>query len=277
MCTGGGSNGVSYSRRDARHAARCRFLDRGPRPGGAGAARRPDGRTGTCGSGPAPGSAGQARGHRQEGTQARGGAGATLRRAGRRHGLQGRAATGQRAGYGQRDRAAGPGQQSLPGLRGSVPRGPWRQRDADLGPRPEHHEPRRDGHAVDDAAGAHRRPQRLPGLLRVRRLGLPAGQLRRDQADRGDSRARVRRLGRQRDDRRREHHHEGAARDAGHLDHDGLRHLQPRRRRADDGPRQRRHLLHEPDARQGHQRPLVVQGVGRVLRVGPVRAPGRDD
>ena len=40
---------------------------------------------------------------------------------------------------------------------------------------------RRDRHAVDLAAGAGRRPQPLPRLLRLRRLGLPADQHRRDQ------------------------------------------------------------------------------------------------
>ena len=38
-------------------------------------------------------------------------------------------------------------------------------------------------HAGDRAARAARRPQPLPGLLRVRHVGLPAGQPERDQAD----------------------------------------------------------------------------------------------
>ena len=51
------------------------------------------------------------------------------------------------------------------------------------------------------AAGAGRRPQHLPGLLRLRRLGLSAGEPRRDQADRSHPRSGVRDLGRQRDER----------------------------------------------------------------------------
>ena len=71
-------------------------------------------------------------------------------------------------------------------------------------------------------------------------------------------------LGRQRDDRRREHHHEVAARDAGH---DRSRWASAPSTATVDGqttdPGNGGIVLHEPDARPGHQRPLVLQGVGR--------------
>ena len=65
------------------------------------------------------------------------------------------------------------------------------------------------------AARAARRPQPLSGFLRVRHVGLPAGEPERDQADRSDSRPGVRRLGRQRAQRRGQRDHQVAARDAG--------------------------------------------------------------
>ena len=52
----------------------------------------------------------------------------------------------------------------------------------------------------------------LPGLLRLRGLGLPAGQPVRDQADRSDPRPGVGGVGRQRAHRRRQRHHQVAAR-----------------------------------------------------------------
>ena len=69
--------------------------------------------------------------------------------------------------------------------------------------------------ALDLAAGARRRPQHLPRLLRVHRVGLPAGEPGRDQADRGHPRPGLGHLGRQRAQRRRERHHQDAARDPG--------------------------------------------------------------
>ena len=62
-------------------------------------------------------------------------------------------------------------------------------------------------HARDRAARAARRPQPLPGLLRLRDVGLPAGQPERDQADRSHPRAGVGGLGRQRAQRRRQRDH----------------------------------------------------------------------
>jgi hypothetical protein len=62
-------------------------------------------------------------------------------------------------------------------LRGAPSRGTRPERRADLGAGPEPHEPRRDRHAVDFATGAARRAKSLPGLLRLRRLGLPSDQL----------------------------------------------------------------------------------------------------
>ena len=74
----------------------------------------------------------------------------------------------------------------------------------------------RDRHAGDRAARAARRPQPLPGLLRLRDVGLPAGEPQRDQAGRSDPRAGVGGVGRQRAQRRRQRDHQVAARDAGH-------------------------------------------------------------
>ncbi len=108
-----------------------------------------------------------------------------------------------------------------------------------VGPRHQRHEPRRHRHAGDRPARAARRPQSLPGLLRVRHVGLPAGQPQRDQAGRGDPRPGLGRLGRQRRQRRGQRDHQVAARDAGHQRHVRLRHVRPvggrprRRRRRD--------------------------------------------
>ena len=90
------------------------------------------------------------------------------------------------------------------------------QRHAGLGARHQRHQPRRDRHAGDRAAGAARRPESLSGLLRLRDVGLPAGEPERGEADRSDSRAGLSGLGRQRAIRRRQRDHQVAARDAGH-------------------------------------------------------------
>ena len=91
-----------------------------------------------------------------------------------------------------------------------------REHHAGLGARHQRHQPRRDRHARDRPAGAARRPQPLSGLLRLRDVGLPAGEPERGQADRSDPRAGLRGLGRQRALRRRQRDHQVAARDAGH-------------------------------------------------------------
>ena len=113
-------------------------------------------------------------------------------------------------------------------LRGSVPGGARAQRHADLRARHQPHEPRRHVDAVDRPARAGRWPQHLPGLLRLRRLGLPAGESRRDQADRSHPRPGLRHLGRQRDERRRQRDHEVAARAAGIERDDRRGRLRPR-------------------------------------------------
>ena len=71
------------------------------------------------------------------------------------------------------------------------------------------------GTLATGTARAARRPQPLSGLLRLRDVGLPAGEPERDQADRSDPRAGVGGLGRQRAQRRRQRDHQVAARDAG--------------------------------------------------------------
>ena len=60
------------------------------------------------------------------------------------------------------------------------------------------------------AAGADRRPQPLPRFLRLRRVGFPADEPQRDPADRGDPRAGVGGVGRQRAERGRQLHLEDA-------------------------------------------------------------------
>ena len=220
----------------------CRSLDRGPRPGGAGAARRPDGvqalRIRPSRQAPPAKPAGR----REEGTQARRGAGAPLRRAGRRHGLQGRAATGQRAGDRQRDRRSrrwpAEPSQDYAGLFRAVPGVNVTQTSA------------RDLNITSRGATGTLSTTQLAlidgrsvyldffGFVGWDFLPVNFAEIKQVEVIRGPG---VGHLGRQRDDRRREHHHEVAARDAGHVDHHGLRHLQPRRRRADDGPGQRRH------------------------------------
>ena len=105
------------------------------------------------------------------------------------------------------------------------------QRHAGLGTGHQRHQPRRDRHAGDRAAGAARRPQPLPGLLRLRDVGLPAGEPERGEADRGHPRAGVGGLGRQRVLRRRQRDHQVAARDAGHQRGRRVRRLRPRQRR----------------------------------------------
>ena len=91
-------------------------------------------------------------------------------------------------------------------------------------------------HAVDVAAGAGRRPQHLSRFLRHGDVGPGADQSERHPADRSDSRAGVRRLGRQCDDRRRQRDHQDAARAArpsgATTRDDRRRQLRPQRRRA---------------------------------------------
>ena len=106
---------------------------------------------------------------------------------------------------------------------------PGREHHAGLGARHQRHEPRRDRHARDRPARAARRPQPLSGLLRLRDVGLPAGEPERDQADRSHPRPGVGGLGRQRAQRRRQRDHQVAARDAGDERDARLRRLRPHR------------------------------------------------
>ena len=140
---------------------------------------------------------------------------AEVRRRSHRQRVAHRAGPRQCAGHRHADRQ--PHDRELPGhqLRRPAAGRPRPQRHADLGPRHQPHVTRRHRHARDLAVGAGRRPQHLPGLLRLRRLGLPAHRPAGDQADRSHSRPGVGRLGRQRAHRRGQHHHEDAARTAG--------------------------------------------------------------
>ena len=113
-------------------------------------------------------------------------------------------------------------------LRRAAAHGSRREHHAGLRARHQRHEPRRHRHAGDRPAGAARRPQPLPGLLRLRDVGLPAGEPERDQADRGDPRTGVGRLGRQRAERRGQRDHQVAARDAGDDGSDRLRRVRSR-------------------------------------------------
>ncbi len=205
------------------------------------------------------------------GACARGAAG--LQGAGRRHGLQDRAGAGERSGHGEPDRRRDPAEQRLHQLRRPVPGRARAQRHPDLGPRHQPHQPRRDVDAVDRPAGAGGRPQHLPGLLRLRRLGLSPGEPRRDQADRSDPRPGIRHLGRQRDERRRQRHHQVAARAAGNQRHAWRGHVRPRGVRQQPG--QRHVVLRQRVALADRQRSLGVQGLGRRLLAGPAGAPDR--
>ena len=197
-----------------------------------------------------------------------------LRRASRRHGVEGRAAARQRAGDGLgrdlgRDRVDAGHQ-----LRRAVPGGARREHLADVGARLQHHDARRDVDAGHVDAGAARRPQPVPGFLRLRRLGSAAGESERAEADRSDSRAGVRRVGRQRDERRHQLHLEDAARAERQQRDADVRHVRPRHRRR-PAARQRHAVRHQRDACARHQRSLGLQDLGRRLHLGPLRAPDR--
>ena len=131
-------------------------------------------------------------------------------------------------------------------------------------------------HAGHRSAGAARRPQPLPGLLRLRDVGLPAGQPERDQADRGHPRTGVGCLGRQRVQRRRQRHQQVAARDPGHQRRPSVSARSNRSVNGDDR-RQRLAGLLQRHARAGHQRSLGVQAVGRRIFAGRAAAADRAD
>ena len=158
-------------------------------------------------------------------------------------------------------------------LRRAAPRGARREHHAGLRPRHQRDEPRRHRHARHRPARAARRPQPVSGLLRLRHVGLPAGQPERDQADRSDPRAGVGGLGRQRAQRRRQRDHQVAARDAGHERRARLRHVRPR----PDGEDCRLAVVRERHARGGDQRSLGVQALGRRLLAGRALAADRRD
>ena len=199
---------------------------------------------------------------------------ADLRGAGRRHRLQGRAAAGQRPGHGQRRHLRRHRELAGHQLRRAAALGAGHEPDPDLGPRLQHQHARRHLHAGHLAAGAHRRPQPLPRLLRLRRLGLPAGQPQRGAADRGDPRTGVGHLGRQRAVGRGQLHHQDPARAGRQQLHGRRRHLRARGQR--QRPRQRRDVVHQRDDGGGGQRPLVLQVVGRLVRPRRDGPPGRD-
>ncbi len=148
---------------------------------------------------------------------------------------------------------------------------PRRQHHAGLGSRHQRDQPRGDRHAGHRPAGAARRPQPLSGFLRLRDVGFPAGELQRGQAGRGDPRAGVGGLGRQRALRRRQRHHQVAARDAGHQRDVRLRWLRSARARTRARSGTQRH------ARGSAERSLGVQAVGRRLLAGCAGAADRAD
>ena len=193
----------------------------------------------------------------------------------RRQRLADRAGARECAGHGHADRQ--PHDRELPGhqLRRPAAGRPRPQRHADLGPRHQHHLPRRDRHARHVAARAGRRPQHLPGLLRLRGVGLPADRPAGDQADRGHPRPGVGGVGRQRAHRRGQHHHQDTARIAGLDIHSERRPVRPRRHGR--GTRQRRAVLRVGQPRRRRERPLGVQGLDRVLPAGRDGAAVRAD
>ena len=198
------------------------------------------------------------------------GAAADLRGAGRRHGLQGGAAARERAGDRQRDLERRHRQLAGHQLRRAAPVGAGHEHHADLGTRLQHQHARRHLDALHGAAGAHRRPQPLPRLLRLRGLGLPADQPERGAPDRGHPRAGLGRVGRQCALGRRQLHHQDAARDAGQQLHHGRGHVWPR----GEGQRrgQRRAVVLQRHARRRRERPLVVQDLGWRARAGRAAA-----
>ena len=157
-------------------------------------------------------------------------------------------------------------------LRGSVSRGAWPQRHADLGPRHQLHQPRRHLDALDVAARAGRRPQHLSRLLRLHRVGLPAGESRGDQADRGHPRPGLRDLGRQRHERRRQRHHEVAARAAGIERDDRRGRVRPQDRQRGRG--RRRAVLRQRLACAGRST-IAGRTSSRPASTRRIRSPGR--
>ena len=75
------------------------------------------------------------------------------------------------------------------------------------------------GTLATGTAGAARRPESVSGFLRLRDVGLPAGQPQRDEADGSDPWTGLGGVGRQRALRRGQRHHQVTAGDAGHHVH----------------------------------------------------------
>ena len=171
--------------------------------------------------------------------------------------------TDQRARHDERDHERRDPERAVKELRGSAADGSRIERGAGLRPRHQRHEPRGHRHAGNRPAGAPRRPQPVSGLLRLRDVGLPAGKLRRGEADRGHPWTRIGRLGRERPVRRGQRHHEIASRDAGD---DSSGRLWRVRSRGSAGCRIA--LVRERHPRAGHQRQMVVQDFGRRLLTG---------
>ena len=155
-------------------------------------------------------------------------------------------------------------------LRRAAAQRPRREHHAGLGARHQRDQPRRHRHAGDRPARAARRPQPLPGLLRVRDVGLPAGEPERDQADRSHPRAGVGRLGRQRAQRRRQRDHQVAARDAGHERHARLRRVRPRRTAS-----RRRHAAGTSAARTRRRSTIAGRSSSRRAATRRIRSRGR--
>ena len=182
----------------------------------------------------------------------------------------------RRAGDDERDHQRDAGEHAGAELRRSAARRAGRQRDPDVGARHQPHQPAGDLDAVQLGARARRRTIGLPRFLRSRALGLRADQSRRRQAGRGDPRAGVGGVGRQRADRRRQHHHQVAARAEGRDGGAERRRLQPRcrvRRRQGTG----RDLRRERDLRRRAEQYLVVPRVGRLLQLRRLSAADRTD
>ncbi len=253
-----------------RHRGRARRLIRPPRPGGSREesvrlARVTHADDDCWPAGPDAGSAAD--------PPPRARAAPDLHRGGGRHRLEGRAAARQRPGHGERRDERRHPEFSGHQLRRAAALGAGHEHHADLGARLQHQHARRHLHALDVAAGAHRRPQPLPRLLRLRRLGLPAGEPERDPADRGHPRPGLGRVGRQCALGRRQLHHQDAARDGRHELHDGRGQLRPRRQR--QRPQQRRALVLQRHARGGGQRSLGLQDLGRRAGAGRPAAARR--
>ena len=235
-----------------------------------GYARDPRDRTrgsGWPGSADAPGTASEAR--RSAGPAAKTGRSPQVRRNGRRHRVEGGTEADRCAGDDERDYCGSHRDGVVAEFCRAAASPSGRQHHAGVRARHQRHEPRRNRHARHGTAGDARRPQPLPGLLRLRDVGLPAGQLQRGQAGRSDPRAGLGGLGRECALRRGERDQQVAARDAGHAWHVRVRRLRSARRRRGIA------LVRQRDLGGRAERTMVVQALGRRLLAGRLRASDR--